>query len=57
MKIAIIGSRNVVPKEIENYIHDGVIAFWDGTSKGTRSVIEYAKKTGKPCRIILCSTE
>ncbi len=30
---------------------DSIIAFWDGTSRGTLSVINYARKTGKPCRI------
>ena len=39
-------------KEIVDYA-DQIIAFWDGASKGTRSVIEYAKKIGKPCRVIL----
>lgn len=107
MKIAIIGSRNVIPEGIETYISDGdeivsggaqgvdryaaefakengcklteflpqyerygrgapivrnrqivdycdkVIAFWDGSSKGTLSVIQYAQKTGKPCEVIL----
>jgi len=33
---------------------DKIIAFWDGKSKGTLSVIEYAKKTGKPCEIVIC---
>ena len=32
---------------------DKVIAFWDGTSKGTLSVIEYAKSIGKPCEVII----
>ena len=40
-------------KQIVDYA-DKVIAFWDGRSKGTHSVIEYAKKTGKPYEIILC---
>ena len=40
-------------KEIVNY-SDKIIAFWDGNSKGTLSVIKYAKKTGKLCEIILC---
>ncbi len=34
---------------------DKVVAFWDGKSKGTLSVIKYAEKTGKPCEIILCN--
>jgi predicted Rossmann fold nucleotide-binding protein DprA/Smf involved in DNA uptake len=33
---------------------DKIIAFWDGKSKGTLSVIKYAQKTGKPCEIIIC---
>ena len=33
---------------------DEVIAFWDGRSKGTQSVIKYCEKTGKRCRVILC---
>ena len=33
---------------------DKIVAFWDGKSKGTLSVIKYAEKMGKPCKIILC---
>ena len=40
-------------KKIVDYA-DKIIAFWNGSSKGTLSVIQYAKKTGKPCEIILC---
>ena len=40
-------------KKIVDY-SDKIIAFWDGSSKGTLSVIKYAKKTGKPCEIIIC---
>ena len=32
---------------------DKIIAFWDGSSKGTLSVIQYAKKAGKACEVIL----
>lgn len=42
-------------KEIVDYA-DKIIAFWNGSSKGTLSVIEYAKKTGKTCEIILCKS-
>ena len=35
---------------------DKIVAFWDGKSKGTLSVINYAKKIGKPCEIILCKS-
>ena len=40
-------------KEIVDYA-DKVIAFWNGSSKGTASVIQYAQKTGKPCEIVRC---
>ena len=40
-------------EEIINYA-DEIIAFWDGDSKGTLSVIKYAKKINKPIKIILC---
>lgn len=40
-------------KKIVDYA-DKIIAFWDGKSKGTLSVIKYAEKTGKICEIILC---
>ena len=40
-------------KEIVDYA-DKIIAFWNGSSKGTLSVIKYAQKEGKPCEIILC---
>lgn len=33
-------------------VSDRIIAFWDGVSKGTQSVIEYAKKKEKDLRII-----
>lgn len=31
---------------------DKVIAFWDGQSRGTLSVIKYCEKVGKECRIV-----
>ena len=40
-------------KQIVDYA-DRIIVFWNGTSKGTLSVIKYAEKVGKPCEIILC---
>ena len=40
-------------KQIVEYA-DKVIAFWDGESKGTLSVIKYAKKIGKLCEVVLC---
>ena len=47
------GAPIVRNKEIVNYA-DKVIAFWDGNSKGTLSVIKYAEKVGKPCEVIVC---
>ena len=32
---------------------DQVLAFWDGKSRGTMHTVEYAKKLGKPVRIVL----
>ena len=40
-------------KKIVDYA-DKIIAFWNGSSRGTLSVIKYAKKMEKPCEIILC---
>ena len=39
--------RNKQMAEISDY----VICFWDGESKGTKSMIEYARKCGKPVKI------
>ena len=39
-------------KKIVDY-SDEIIAFWDGKSKGTLSVIKYAEKSGKPCKTII----
>lgn len=43
----------IINKEIVDYA-DKIIAFWNGSSKGTLSVINYAQKTGKPCEVIRC---
>ncbi len=40
-------------KRIVEYA-DKIIVFWNGRSKGTRSVIEYANKIGKPIEIVFC---
>ena len=40
-------------KKIVDY-SDKIIAFWNGRSKGTLSVIKYAEKAGKPCEVIIC---
>ena len=39
-------------REIVEYA-DKIIAFWDGKSRGTRFVIEYANKIGKPCEVVM----
>ena len=36
---------------------DFVLAFWDGKSKGTKSVIEYCKKQGKPYEVRLVNSK
>lgn len=38
-------------KKIVDYA-DKIVVFWDGSSKGTLSVIKYAEKVGKPCEIV-----
>ena len=43
-------------KQIVDYA-DRVIVFWNGTSKGTLSVIKYAEKVGKPCEVILRTSD
>ncbi len=45
------GAPIVRNKQIVDYA-DKVIAFWDGKSKGTLSVIKYAEKVGKECEIV-----
>ena len=40
-------------KQIVDYA-DKIIVFWNGSSKGTLSVIKYAQKTEKPFEVILC---
>lgn len=33
---------------------DQVLAFWDGSSRGTKYVIDYARKHGKPVNVVMC---
>ena len=40
-------------KQIVDYA-DKIIVFWNGSSKGTLSVIKYVQKTEKPFEVILC---
>ena len=40
-------------KQIVDYA-DKILVFWNGTSKGTLSVIRYAAKANKPCEVIIC---
>ena len=47
------GAPLIRNKEIVNYA-DKVIAFWDGKSRGTKFVIEYAEKVNKPCKVVIC---
>lgn len=48
------GAPIVRNKQIVDYA-DEVIAFWDGKSKGTLSVIEYCTKQGKRISVIKIS--
>ena len=41
-------------KKIVEYA-DKIFVFWDGTSKGSLSVIKYAQAIGKRCDVILCN--
>lgn len=43
-------------QQIVNYA-DRVVVFWNGSSKGALSVINYAKKTGKLYEIVLCDNK
>lgn len=45
------GAPIVRNKEIVDYA-DVVLAFWDGSSRGTLSVIRYCEKSGTPCTVI-----
>lgn len=36
-------------------LSDEVVAFWNGKSRGTKWVIDYCKKTGKSCKVIICN--
>lgn len=47
----IIRNRTIV----ENADH--ILAFWDGTSLGTKSSINYAKKLNKPLTVITFKTQ
>ena len=45
------GAPIVRNKQIVDYA-DEVIAFWDGTSRGTLSVIKYCEKQGKKISVV-----
>ena len=45
------GAPIIRNKQIVDY-SDEVIAFWDGISKGTKSVIDYCMKTGKKVTVV-----
>ena len=48
------GAPIVRNKQIVDYA-DSIVAFWDGASRGTKSVIDYCGKTGKDCTVVLLS--
>ena len=47
------GAPIVRNKKIVDYA-DKIIVFWNGSSKGTLSVIKYAQKIGKEYEVIIC---
>ena len=46
------GAPIVRNKAIVDYA-DKVLVFWNGSSKGTQSVIKYAQRSGKDCEVVL----
>ena len=46
------GAPIVRNKQIVDHV-DKVLAFWDGKSRGTKSVIEYCKKQGKSVTVVI----
>lgn len=46
------GAPMVRNRQIVEYA-DRIVVFWNGHSKGSASVIAYAKKCGKPCEVIV----
>ena len=47
------GAPIIRNKRIVDYA-DKVIVFWDGKSKGSLSVIKYAERKGKECKVVIC---
>ena len=45
------GATHIRNKEIVNYA-DEVLAFWDGSSRGTKGVIEYCREVGKKVTVV-----
>ena len=58
MRLAVVDRVIAAPivrnQQIVDYA-DHILVFWDGQSRGTASVIEYAKKSKKEYRLILLS--
>ena len=50
------GAPLIRNREIVRYA-DQILAFWDGSSRGTKYVIDYCKKIGKPCVVIYLPRE
>ncbi len=38
-------------------VADAVVVFWDGTSKGSKNMIECANKMSKPCKVFMIDKE
>ena len=50
------GAPHIRNKEIVNYA-DEVLAFWDGSSRGTKNVIEYCREVKKMVTVITMKSQ
>ena len=57
MKLAIIGSRGLGAVDIGAHLPDGVLAFWDGRSRGTARTVDLFRAAGKPVQVILVNAK
>ena len=46
------GATIVRNREIVDYA-DKILVFWDGESRGSKFVIDYANKINKPCEVVI----
>lgn len=52
-KYAVYGRKAPIMRNIQIVNNcDSLLAFWDGTSQGTKFTIDYARRKGIPCKIV-----